>query len=176
MPRGYPSLASQEGINPARLYTEFRPRQAVRGHSDFTSGGGQYNIQGLHNNSVGSHVLVVRDWNIMAAAVGGGAGGWYMSQSNPGHNGSESNQNFMASAGQLAGEMVSGSSATSAYPNIWVNQIAAGQFMQWGRNFPFAVVEPNWLLLWVSAGTNVTVAINMIWEAIAIEELDYFGR
>jgi hypothetical protein len=174
MPRPYPPITGNEGINPSRRYKWFRPRQAVRGHSDFTSGVNRYNIQGVQNNSNGSHVLVVRDWIIMAAAVGGGAGGWYASQTSPGTSGSLSIQNYMATAGQLPGTMVAGDSATSNYPNVWLNQINPGQFLSWPHDWPFGVVEPGWCLLWVSAGQNISAGVSMIWEAIPIEELDYF--
>ena len=168
-----PSITGIEGLNPTRRYRWFRPRQAARGAVNFTSGVGAYNDVGLQNNSTAAKILVVREFFILSAAVGSGAGGWFMTQRSIGQNGSSYVENYFRQGATLPGIMVSNSDVTQQFPNVYQNQLGLGQNLTWVHDFPFAIIEPGWSLVWQSAAQNVGATLSMIWEVVDPDELDY---
>jgi hypothetical protein len=157
-----------EGENPTRRYKWFRPRQAASA-GGFINGSNSGAVA-LFNDSVGSHVLVVRSVRVSS---GGGTINANSFNLNRALTGSPNPQvPVMSSTPQIYGQVRTEDLAT--YPAL-----ASIQFDQvvnvdawWEQTFPIAVVEPGWSFGVVNSNAG-KIGASFLWEAVTIDELDY---
>lgn len=157
--------------NPARRYKWFRPRQAFRGGiPSTTAGAGKFATFSLYNSSTGPIVLIVRDWQFV-----GGSASMVFGYNQGRLAGTAGTQNRLvpgdaAGAGLVDYQAANAALTTTDY-HLPIVPTAANQ---WMHDLPFAVVPPGWafFLQCSTAATAITGAL--LWEEIAIDELDYF--
>lgn len=159
----------EEFFNPRREYRLFRPRQAVRGRS---TTGTPVNLAtvGLFNNSTGRSVLVVRD-----ITVSGPASDTVSASYQRGQIGSTAGLQASIVANEAAqpGTINSVDTAT-VYPGDYVLALTAQGAFWWQHDYPFAVIEPGYSLVFQDGTAAHAIAVSLIWEAIEIDQLDYF--
>jgi hypothetical protein len=157
-------------IQPRRKYRDFRPRQAMRG---FKATGVPTNLAtiGLYNNSTGPLVLVVRDVQLSGTANDVVALSYQPLQLG----GTTGKVQAFDSSGAPQSGLVNGIDTATVYAADY--QFALGSFgnFQWTHDFPLALLIGGVSL--VLQCTTAAHALNaaVLWESIAIDELDYFG-
>lgn len=158
-----------EIYNPRRLYRLFRPRQASRGSAHT---GVPVNLAtiGLFNNSTGRSVLVVRD-----ISASGTAGDTIYASYARGQVGT----NAGLSSSMVANEAVQPGSVNwidtaTVYPGDYTLSLTAQGAFWWQHDYPFAVVEPGYTLVFQDSAAAHAIAVALIWEAIEIDQLDFY--
>lgn len=159
-----------EGENPTRRYKWFRPRQAAQ------TGGGitptNFGAVGLFNDSIGDRVLVVRSIRATSDGVNIEAQTYNLH----GHLSTiQAGQiPVMSSTPQIPGTLYMQDLAS--LPSNLGYQFSAviNGDSYWPHDFPFAVIEPGWSLVAVNEQQGKSTTVSFMWEAIYIEELDFF--
>jgi hypothetical protein len=165
---------SVEGLNPTRRYKWFRPRQAARG---FIS---NYNTShdpaaGVLNNSTNAQLLVVRAVIATPAPTGGADFGLFYVQGNPGTAGGTV-RSLYPDTGNLAGQMWLFDTTTDYQIDFGLQSVLGNvaSAAVWPYDFPCGIVPPGWSLGFQVQGGPGYLTVSMLWEAIALEELDYY--
>ena len=158
-------------LNPRRPYKTFRPRQASRGGKAVGTAT-NYATVSLYNNSTGPYVLVVRHWMMNGAANANIAASYQQGQIG-------SSQGLVTpmipSEATQAGLIASIDTATQ-YPGDTGIALAAAGEAEWYHEFPFAFIPPKWSQVWQTTTIGQALTVVAVWEAILIDELDYFVK
>lgn len=159
----------EELYNPRRMYRLFRPRQAMRGRST-TGTPVNHATVGLYNNSTGRSTLVVRD-----VTISGPASDTIAIQYAQGQIATTVGQQAMLVANEATepGLMAWIDSAT-VYSGDYIAALTAQGAFWWQHDYPFAVVQPGYSLVFQDATVAHALTVALIWEAIEIDQLDYF--
>lgn len=158
-----------ELYNPRRMYRLFRPRQGNRGRI-FTGVPVNLATAGLYNNSRGRSVLVVRDISANGTA-GDTINASYQALQITANAGSQAS--IVANEALQPGLMAWVDTAT-VYPGDYALSLTAQGVFWWQHDFPFAVIEPGYSLVFQDSAATHAIGISLIWEAIEIDQLDYF--
>ena len=156
-------------FNPRRPYRWFHPRQSMRGRSTTGTPTNRATVS-LYNNAVGRSTLVVRDVTISGTASDTVAIQYAQTQ-----------------IGTTAGQQAAMVANEAIYPGLmaWVDTAttfsgdyvaaltAQGAFW-WQHDFPFAVVQPGFSLVFQDTTAAHALTVSLIWEAIEIDQLDWF--
>jgi hypothetical protein len=161
--------AGTEFYNPTRRYKHFRPREAALALKVQGTPTNNATI-GLFNNSTGPRVLVVRDFTLNGTAadvvsMSYAAGAVGTSQGLV--------RSMLPSQAAPSGLLASIDTAT-AYPGDYQLALSSLGIFIWQHDFPFAVVEPNWSLVFQCNTAAHALTCSVVWEAISIDELDWF--
>jgi hypothetical protein len=156
-----------EGVNPARRYKYFRPRQAMVGFGRVATSTNQATVT-LYNNSTGSQCLAVRDWTI-----NGSSGNLSRLSLQPGLIGTPftTQSPIIPDSATLAG-IITFIDTTTLFTGIYEPEMISGG-VQWLHNFPFCVLPPNWSLVVQAFSTGQGILASFVWEAIEPDELDF---
>lgn len=158
-----------EGDQGTRRYKWFRPREAVRGFGNQSSNTNNANVS-LYNNSTGAQLLVVRGYRVSASAALSVDSA--MVQGNPG--GTLGNrQELMPNQATNPGVILI-NDFSAALTGTWRVIVPSGDDTYWPHNFPFALIPPGWALQFQGIGTGTSMRVDFLWEAITIDQLDYF--
>lgn len=159
----------EELFNPRRLYRNFRPRQGVRGRA---TTGVPTNLAtvGLFNNNRGRSVLVVRD-----ISIAGNANDTVGASFQAGQIGSTAGQQSPVVANEaIEPGLMNSIDTPTVYSGDYAFALTAQGVFWWQHDYPFAVVIPNWSLTFQDTTAAHAMTISLIWEAIEIDQLDYF--
>lgn len=159
-----------DGIQPRRLYHLFRPGQAARGRA---TTGVPVNLAtiGLFNNTRGRNALVVRD-----IAVNGTAGDVIAASFQPGQVGTTAGQQSPLVANEAAEPgLMNWVDTATVYSGDYALALTAQGVFWWQHDYPFAVIIPNYSLVFQDGTAAHAVTVSLIWEAIEIDQLDYFS-
>ena len=156
-------------IQPRREYKHFRPRQAVRGMKAQGVPTNRATIS-LFNDSTGPYVLVLRDFS-----VNGTANDNIATSYQPGQIGTSQGltQSLLPTGAKQNGLIASIDTATVYAGDYTLNLSSLGTF-EWFHDWPYAIVEPGWSLVFQATVAAHAVTVSALWEAIAIDELDFF--
>lgn len=159
----------EEIFNPRRMYRLFRPRQAMRGRSTTGTPTNRATVA-LYNNSTGRSTLAVRDITISGPASDTINIQFVQTQ-------------IAITAGQQAAlvaneAIVPGLLAwvdtATVYSGDYVAALTAQGAFWWQHDYPFAVVQPGFSLVFQDTTAAHAIQVSLIWEAIEIDQLDYF--
>jgi hypothetical protein len=157
-----------EIFNPNRRYKAFRPRQAARG---LKATGTPTNLATvcMFNNTTGAQYLVLRDLTV-SGTVGDLIAVSYLSGQIGTVPGKVSQ--MLPSQGVQVGLLTSLDTATVFAGDY---SIALGQFgfWEWEHEFPLAVLEPGWSVIFQDATAAHAIVVSAMWESITTEELDW---
>lgn len=157
-------------FNPRRKYKEFRPRQAVRG---FKNTGTPTNLAtvSIYNDSTGPFVLMLRD-----LAVSGNANDLVALSFFRGQVGSSQGLTSPVVAGDAKQNgLIASIDTVTVYPADYTLPLTGQGVYYWFHEFPLAGVLPGFSIVLQEGTAAHGIAISAVWEAIAIDELDYFG-
>jgi hypothetical protein len=156
-------------FNPARKYKHFRPRQATRATKSLGIPTNRATIS-LYNNSTGPYVLVLRDFIVsgtandnIAASYQPGAIGATPGLAAP-----------MLPTDPLMNGQLLGLDTATAYAGDYIFGLGAYATFEWWHDFPFAAVTPGFSLVFQCTTAAHALTVAMVWEAIQIDQLDYF--
>lgn len=162
-------MDDEELYNPRRLYRLFRPRQAMRGRSTTGTPTNRATV-GLYNNTTGRSTLVVRDVTISGTASDTISIQYAQTQ-------------IATTAGQQAA-LVANEAITpglmawvdtaTVYSGDYIAALTAQGAFWWQHDFPFGVVQPGYSLVFQDTTAAHALSVSLIWEAIEIDQLDYF--
>jgi len=160
-----------EGDPGTRRYKWFRPRQAARGGVPLTTAT-NYATTALYNNSTGSTVLVVRDWQCSQ-----GGDGNYTAQFGY-YQGRLTGTNYPATPLFPGDAVPNGLVDYSDQPHILPAEYANCGWITlsayWPHDFPFAILPPGWSLFLQAPAKTTILSFGIVWECVSIDELDYF--
>ena len=161
-------MSDTEIFNPTRRYKHFRPREAARAQKTLTPTNKA--TFSLYNDTTGRSVLVVRDFTVQGTA-NDLVGTSYQS----GQIGTSQGlvQPLMPSGGKTAGLLASIDTVTTYASDYILALSSLGAFV-WQHDFPFAVIEPGWSLVFQAATAAHATTVAVVWESIQIDELDSF--
>jgi hypothetical protein len=157
-------------IQPRRKYRDFRPRQAMRG---FKGTGVPTNLAtvGLYNNSTGPLVLAVRD-----IQIGGTAGDFIaMSYQNLQLGGTSGKVQALDSSGSVQSGLINGIDTATAYAGDYQFPLGTQGDFNWYHEFPIAILIGGVSLVMQCVTAAHAINVSFTWEAIAVDELDYFA-
>ncbi len=160
-----------EGENPTRRYKWFRPRQAVRGAVSSADAGANTAVY-LYNDSTATQLIVVRHWVLpgITGATDFEIGYVKGKKGTPAGN----VQPLIPTGARLAGIITLDGATTlpqyDSFPFLGGNN---NQFGYWNHEFPFAILEPDWSLAFVSTNGTAGPPFFALWEAIEGDELDF---
>jgi hypothetical protein len=159
----------EEIFNPRRMYRLFRPRQSVRGRATTTVPTNLATV-GLFNNNRGRSVIVVRD-----ISISGTAGDTIGTSFQPGQVGATAGQQapLVCNEATEPGLMNFIDTAT-VYSGDYAFGLNAQGVFWWQHDFPYAVIIPNYTLVFQDGTAAHAMTISIIWEVIEIDQLDYF--
>jgi hypothetical protein len=159
----------EEIFNPRRPYRFFHPRQAMRGRATTGTPTNRATV-GLYNNSTGRSTLAVRDVTISGTASDTVAIQYVQTQ-------------VATTAGQQAA-LVANEAITpglmawidtaTAYSGDYIAALTAQGAFWWQHDYPFAVVQPGYSLIFQDTTVAHALTVSLIWEAIEIDQLDWF--
>lgn len=151
------------------MYELFRPRQGVRGRS-ITGTPTNLATVGLWNNNRGRSYLVVRD-----VTIAGTANDTVGTSFQPGQVGSTAGlvAPMVANEAVEPGLMNSVDTAT-VYPGDYAFALSSTGVFWWQHDFPFAVIIPNYTLVFQDSTAAHGMTVSLIWEVIEADQLDYF--
>jgi hypothetical protein len=162
-------MSDTEWYNPTRRYKHFRPREAARALKAQGTPTNKATIS-LFNNSTGPRVLVVRDFTLNGTAADVIATSYQQQQIG-------TSQGFVASLlpsqPPPSGLLASIDTAT-AYAGDYQLALSSLGIFVWQHDFPYAVIEPNFSLVFQCTTTAHALTASLVWEAISIDELDWF--
>jgi hypothetical protein len=159
----------EEIFNPRRMYRLFRPRQSVRGRATTGTPTNLATI-GLFNNSTGRSVLVVRDITVSGPASDTVAASYQRTQI-----GSTAGQSASIVSNEAAQPgIIAWVDTATVYSGDYVLALTAQGVFWWQHDYPFAVVEPGYTMVFQDATAAHAISVSLIWEAIEIDQLDYF--
>jgi len=159
----------EELFNPRRPYRFFHPRQAMRGRA--TSGTPtNHATVSLYNNSTGQATLAVRDVTISGTASDTVAIQYAQTQI-----GTTAGQQaaLVANEAVTPGLMAWIDTAT-VYSGDYVAALTAQGAFWWQHDYPFALVQPGFSLIFQDITVAHALTVSLIWEAIEIDQLDWF--
>ena len=159
----------EEIFNPRREYRLFRPRQGVRGRA-ITGTPVNLGTVGLFNNSTGRSVLVVRDITVSGPASDTVAASYQRGQIGT----TAGLQASMVANEPLQPGTINSIDTATVYAGDYVLALTAQGVFWWQHDFPFAVIEPGYSLVFQDSTATHAIAVSLIWEAIEIDQLDYF--
>jgi hypothetical protein len=156
-------------FNPARRFKHFRPRQASRGMKVQGVPTNRATIS-LFNNSSGPYVLVVRDFS-----VNGTANDNIVTSYQPGQIGSSQGLVTALLPGEaIQNGLIASIDTTTVYPGDYTINLSSLGTFEWMHDWPFAVIEPSFSLVFQATVAAHAVTVSALWEAIQIDQLDYF--
>lgn len=159
----------EELFNPRRMYRLFRPRQAMRGRSTTGTPTNRATI-GLYNNSTGRSTLAVRD-----ITISGPASDTINIQYAQGQIASTAGQQSALVANEaIVPGLLAWVDSTTVYSGDYIAALTAQGVFWWQHDYPFAVVQPGYSLVFQDSTAAHAIAVSLIWEAIEIDQLDYF--
>lgn len=159
----------EEFFNPRREYRLFRPRQAMRGRSTTGTPTNRATI-GLYNNSTGRSTLAVRD-----ITISGPTSDTINIQYAQGQIASTAGQQSALVANEaIVPGLLAWVDSTTVYSGDYVAALTAQGAFWWQHYYPFAVVQPGYSLVFQDATAAHAISVSLIWEAIEIDQLDYF--
>jgi hypothetical protein len=158
-----------EFLNPARKYKSFRPRQAVRALKATGTPTNNATV-GLFNNSTGPYILVVRDLTILGTVSDVIAASYADAQIGTSQG---KVQSMLPTAAVQNGLLASVDTAT-LFPGDYDLSLSTTGVWEWEHDFPFAVIEPGWSLVFQDPTVAHAITVSLVWEAIQIDQLDYF--
>lgn len=156
-----------DGDNPTRRYKWFRPRQAARGSLTTDAPTNKATVS-LFNDSKGSYVLVVRAFTVDSAAGHPIAAGYLQ-----GAQGSAAGTVSPLWAGEatMRGSLYYLDTATALTPD-WTFETGINQGYV-AYPFPFAIIPPGWNLTFQNTTATEALTVNILWEAVFPDELDW---
>lgn len=159
-------LFSVAGLNPTRRYKWSRPRQTHRAYGQQTNNTNKGTIS-LYNDSTGPQILVVRLLSVVTSAGETGL------SSRTGTLGTlyGHGQPITIGDGRGPGAVYTIDSATTFASDF--SYITSGNAGLLEPMFPIAVLPPNAALVVQNTQSASNINVSFIYEAIAIEELDY---
>lgn len=165
---GGPAYPPYEGRNPTRRYKWFRPRQAAWGQISLASPTNKATLS-LFNDNLGTQYLVVRTFQIQATAAHN-----ISIQHQKGSFGTSGGNisSFVTNDAKKAGALYSLDTATALAPR-W-QTVANANTLPWPIDIPFAVLLPGWSLSFQDQTSAETMILNIMWEAIEADELDFY--
>lgn len=162
-------MSDTELYNPTRRYKHFRPREAARGLKATTVPTNRATIS-IFNNSTGPRILVLRDFTL-----NGTAADTVNTSYQPGQIGSS--QGLVASmlpSQPSPGGLIASIDTATVYPGDYQLALSSLGIFVWQHDIPFGVVEPGFSLVFQVNVAAHALAVAAIWEAVSIDELDWF--
>lgn len=156
-----------EDVNPARRYKWSRPRQTHRGYGQQTNNTNKGTIS-LYNDSTGNQILVVRLLSVVTTAGETGL------SSRTGILGTLYGHGQPITVGDARGPGAVYTIDTATTFASDFSYITSGNAGLLEPMFPIAVLPPNAALVVQNTQSASNINVSFIYEAIAIEELDYF--
>lgn len=159
----------EEFFNPRREYRLFRPRQAMRGRSTTGTPTNRATV-GLYNNSTGRSTLCVRD-----VTISGPASDTINIQYAQGQIASTAGQQSALVVNEaITPGLMAWVDSTTVFSGDYVAALTAQGAFWWQHDYPFAVVQPGYSLVFQDGTAAHAITVSLIWEAIEIDQLDYF--
>lgn len=159
----------EEFFNPRREYRLFRPRQGVRGRA-ITGTPVNLATVGLFNNNRGRSYLIVRD-----ISISGTAGDTIGTSFQPGQIGSTAGLTAPMVCNEATEPgLVNSIDTATVYPGDYEFGLNAQGVFWWQHDFPYAVIIPNYSLVFQDGTAAHAMTISLIWEVIEADQLDYF--
>jgi hypothetical protein len=158
-----------ELFNPTRRYKHFRPREALRGSKGVAAPTNHATIS-IFNDSTGPRILVLRD-----ILVTGTANDLVATSYQPGQIGTSQGlvAPYLPSSGTLGGK-IAGIDTATAYAADYTIALSSLGAYEWYHDFPYAVVEPGFSLVFQAITVAHATTVSAVWESISIDELDFF--
>lgn len=159
----------EEIFNPRRPYRFFHPRQGMRGRATTTVPTNHATVS-LYNNTTGRSTLVVRDVTISGTASDTVAIQYAQTQV-----GTTAGQQaaLVANEAIVPGLMAFIDTAT-IFSGDYIAALTAQGAFWWQHDYPFAVVQPGYSLIFQDTAVAHALTVSLIWEAIEIDQLDWF--
>lgn len=160
----------EELFNPRRLYRLFRPRQAMRGRSTTGTPTNRATV-GLYNNSTGRSTLAVRDITISGPASDTINIQYAQTQIAT----TAGQQSALVANEAIVPGLLAWVDTATVYSGDYAAALTAQGVFWWQHDYPFAVVQPGYSLVFQDSTAAHAIAVSLIWEAIEIDQLDYFS-
>jgi hypothetical protein len=157
-----------EIYNPDRRYKAFRPRQAARGVKSTGTPVNNSTVC-LFNNTLGAQYLVVRDLTVNGNVSDLVAASYLLGQIGAGPG---KVSQLIPSMGVQVGIITSIDTAT-VYPPDYDIALSSTGTWEWEHDFPFAILEPGWSLIFQDTTVAHGLQVSAIWESINPDELDW---
>lgn len=153
---------------PKRRYKEFRPRQGARGMKQTTVPVNLATV-GIFNNTTGAQYLVVRDLTVNGT-VSDLIAVSYANQAIGTSQGLV--RQLVPSMATQVGLIASIDTAT-VYPGDYLIALSTTGVWEWVHDFPLAVLEPGWSLVFQDQTAAHALEVSAVWETINSDELDW---
>jgi hypothetical protein len=82
-------------------------------------------------------------------------------------------QPLMPTGAKANGLLASIDTAT-VYPGDYTLNLSSLGTFEWFHDWPYAVIEPGWSLVFQATVAAHAVTVSALWESIFIDELDFF--
>ena len=123
----------------------------------------------IYNNTTGAQLLVVRD-----LTLNGAAGGTYVASYVLGPQGAGPGKvQQMVPSNPVQVGVITSQDATVAFPGDYVVALSTTGVWEWEHDFPFAVLEPNWTLVFQNPALGNPGSVSAVWETVYEDQLDY---
>ena len=156
-------------FNPRRPYRWFHPRQSMRGRSTTGTPTNRATVS-LYNNTTGRATLVVRDVTISGTASDTVAIQYAQTQIGT----TAGQQAAMVANEAIYPGLMAWVDTTTTFSGDYVAALTAQGAFWWQHDFPFAVVQPGFSLVFQDTTAAHALTVSLIWEAIEIDQLDWF--
>lgn len=153
---------------PKRRYKEFRPRQGARGMKQTTVPTNLATV-GVFNNTTGAQYIVIRD--ITANGTASDLIACTYANSQVGSSVGLVHQLVPSMANQVG--IIASIDTATVYPGDYIIALSNTGVWQWDHDFPFAVLEPGWSLVFQDQTAAHALEISCVWETINSDELDW---
>ena len=158
-----------EIYNPTRRYKHFRPRQASRG---MKASGVPTNLAtiSLFNDSTGPYVLVLRDFTLYGTASDNVQVSYARGQIGS----SQGLVSALLPSEAIQNGRIASIDTATVYPGDYAIPLSTLGAYEWYHDFPFAVIQPNYSLVFQGTTAAHAVTVACVWESILVDELDFF--